>query len=137
MEVYLIFFLQNLQAPSVLLISALRHSTHTFRYCPNTLDESPLFTHRTILSPSFPSQSSEDISMLFSTECVSGQEATGFHQCFAWKAVDLPPTVDVGVWAVFWPERAPALAPCPAAKPVEDGDVCHSPLPSASLETIH
>lgn len=47
----------------------------------------------------------------------------------------LPPTVDVGVWAVFWPECAPALAPCPAAKPVEDGDGCHSPLPSASLET--
>lgn len=49
----------------------------------------------------------------------------------------LPPTVDVGVCAVLWPECAPALAPFPAAKPVEDGDVCHSPLPSASLETIH
>lgn len=48
-----------------------------------------------------------------------------------------PPTVDMRVWAMSWPECAAALAPCPAAKPAEDGDGCHSPLPSASLETIH
>ena len=49
----------------------------------------------------------------------------------------LPPTMDVGVCAVFWPKCAAALAPCRTAKPAEDGDGCHSPLPSASLETSH
>lgn len=53
MEVYYIFFLPQLYASSVLLISALKHSAHMFRYCPITLDDSPLFTQRTILSPSF------------------------------------------------------------------------------------
>lgn len=47
----------------------------------------------------------------------------------------LPPTMDVRVCAMFWPTCTAALALCPTAKPPENGDGCHFPLPSAGLET--
>lgn len=78
-------------------------------------------------------KSLEDVFMLYSIDCVLGQETTWFHYCFAWMIADYRPPWMRG----FWPKCVTALLLCPTAKPAEDGNVCHSPLPSASLETLH
>lgn len=88
---------------SVLQVFASRHNAHMFRYCPSKLNDNPLLTHRTTLSPSFSSQSSEDVFMLFSTDCVSGQEATWFLYCFAWMIADYRPLWMWGFVPCFGP----------------------------------
>lgn len=138
---YIRFLLQQLYSFSVLLIFALRHNAHMFRYCPNTPDDNPLFTYRTTLSPSFFFQSSEDVFMLFSTDCVSGQEETWFHYCFAWMIADYRPLWMRGFLPRFGPSVL-QLSPCvpqPNQQKMVMAVTPHCPLPAwkPATEKLH